>query len=661
MAIVDVDLNLEMKRAHPVLQETHQYRGEVTAEDPAYEQPEKITAQMKPHQLAAVHKALLFEKTGSVQYNIPANAPTVVNGRCKGSFRIRSNIGVLGDIVGYGKTLTALAIIAGNPTDDIHKEQQMISSAYSGSAYTVIERNGRQTIPEDKFIKSTLVIVPHGPVFIQWMEALKQHTSLNALVIDSQAAFRKQLPYEGANASLIRDKLSEYDLVLVKNTMIKKMIQHFDIPYRTENPLDSWGRIMVDEAHDMLNFIPCLDFRFLWMITSTYPVLAHKSSTRSVLTYSIRHLDPELLRYVLIKGNPEFVQRSFVVPAPVERYIECRMPARLRAIQPFLQGDVLDRINANDISGAIRAMGGQNETEDDVLQLVTRNLEREIHNKELAIKYVHDIHIPQDNRDTRLRTLDTELARLKEKMAALVERVTQLKEKSCSICMDTLDTPVILPCTHVMCGACILQWMRMPGSSGGPNKCSVCPECRAPIEAAHLVAVVEEKHKSNNVAVPPIVPRTLDKEETLIKLIHEKPEGRFLVFSRVENTFNRISQRLQDEGINSCEMKGTTATMMRNLERFERGEVRVIMLNTFHAGSGINISTATDVVIFHAMGLDKTQAVGRAQRVGRTSPLTIHNLCYPHELPSDRSDARDLAGPSSSSASSSSASSSSNA
>jgi len=59
------------------------------------------------------------------------------------------------------------------------------------------------------------------------------------------------------------------------------------------------------------------------------------------------------------------------------------------------------------------------------------------------------------------------------------------------------------------------------------------------------------------------------------------------------------------------------------------------------------------------MGLDKTQAVGRAQRVGRTSPLTIHNLCYPHELPSDRSDARDLAGPSSSSASSSSASSSS--
>jgi len=31
------------------------------------------------------------------------------------------------------------------------------------------------------------------------------------------------------------------------------------------------------------------------------------------------------------------------------------------------------------------------------------------------------------------------------------------------------------------------------------------------------------------------------------------------------------------------------------------------------------------------MGIDKQQAIGRAQRVGRKNPLFIHNLIYEHE------------------------------
>jgi len=44
------------------------------------------------------------------------------------------------------------------------------------------------------------------------------------------------------------------------------------------------------------------------------------------------------------------------------------------------------------------------------------------------------------------------------------------------------------------------------------------------------------------------------------------------------------------------------------------------------------ISYATDVVIFHSMDIDKQQAIGRAQRVGRTENLYVHNLCYDHEI-----------------------------
>jgi ERCC4-related helicase len=72
--------------------------------------------------------------------------------------------------------------------------------------------------------------------------------------------------------------------------------------------------------------------------------------------------------------------------------------------------------------------------------------------------------------------------------------------------------------------------------------------------------------------------------------------------------------------------------MMNVLNRFKKGDINIILLNTQNAGSGIDIIDATDIIIFHNMGNDKHQAIGRAQRVGRTTSLFIHNLCYSHEL-----------------------------
>ena len=45
----------------------------------------------------------------------------------------------------------------------------------------------------------------------------------------------------------------------------------------------------------------------------------------------------------------------------------------------------------------------------------------------------------------------------------------------------------------------------------------------------------------------------------------------------------------------------------------------------------IDISFATDVIIYHSMNNEKTQAIGRAHRVGRTKPLYVHTLLYEEE------------------------------
>jgi SNF2 family DNA or RNA helicase len=84
--------------------------------------------------------------------------------------------------------------------------------------------------------------------------------------------------------------------------------------------------------------------------------------------------------------------------------------------------------------------------------------------------------------------------------------------------------------------------------------------------------------------------------------------------------------------IKYSEIKGNTGAMMNILKDFNNGDLQVILLNTSHAGSGIDISTATDVIIFNSMPKEKAQAIGRAQRVGRTEKLTIHNLYYSNEI-----------------------------
>ena len=45
--------------------------------------------------------------------------------------------------------------------------------------------------------------------------------------------------------------------------------------------------------------------------------------------------------------------------------------------------NILDKINANDISGAIKELGGKNENENDIIDLVSKELKRELRRKKL--------------------------------------------------------------------------------------------------------------------------------------------------------------------------------------------------------------------------------------------------------------------------------------
>ena len=64
-----------------------------------------------------------------------------------------------------------------------------------------------------------------------------------------------------------------------------------------------------------------------------------------------------------------------------------------------------------------------------------------------------------------------------------------------------------------------------------------------------------------------------------------------------------------------------------------RGEVRILIVNTSALFAGVDLQMTTDIVVYDP---DRTanfgQIIGRAQRLGRTCSLTVHNLSYVRTL-----------------------------
>lgn len=218
---------------------------------------------------------------------------------------------------------------------------------------------------------------------------------------------------------------------------------------------------------------------------------------------------------MLVKNNPNFVRSSFELPQVQENYYMCSSPVHLSAIQPFLQPEIQHRINAGDIHGAIRAMGGREETEEELIDLVTKEINRDIANREREIIYIQLLDIPPENKEQRLKTVQDILKQLNERRDALTERISAVSEQTCSICYDNFNSPVMLKCMHIYCGNCLVQWMR------NQRGVRACPTCRKPIQSSELVAIVDTPTpKTEN-------PQLLSKEDKVIQLIQGSPNGKF--------------------------------------------------------------------------------------------------------------------------------------
>jgi hypothetical protein len=516
---------------------------------------------------------------------------------------VHSNVAILADLAGYGKTMTFLSLVVALNGKDIHWLPHTQIFMRDGYGTVMTKRREREKI------NTTLVVVPDNLVE-HWQRHLDDYTNLNYEIVDSD--------------NYTKILIDDYDLVLCP-------ARHYN-PFIRLNNEYCWNRIAFDEA-DSIN-IPNTEYasaRFLWLITATYdniPKRKNKGFLKAIFKPQDYWIDPIRTYFfpVVVRGTDSFVKSSFNLLEPEISFVECLTPSFIRAIHRYVTPHVLELVNAGDIDGAIVALGGCVDTNRNIMELVTRSVKNDITVVEAKIEVLERLKLTDEEREKRRLCLNLRLESLGVRRESLEKAISEVAQNDCTICCDRLCHPTVVPCcNNIFCGECLLTWLKDH---------AICPLCRGRINNNDLYTIVasETASKISSTSTTNQSSPKKDKLQAIIDIIKDRQDGgRFIIFSGHEETFTNLKRRLDHHNIRSG-LLTTIDISKTTLRRFRQGEISVILLNAEYNGAGIEIPEATDVILYHQLRPSlETQAIARAQRPGRHGRLRVWRLKHEHE------------------------------
>ena len=570
-----------------------------------------------------------------------------------------SRFSFLGDGVGVGKSLMVLGhiarlknapMIANIPKLNVHSTSNIYSLEHV-------------TYAADLSDAGCLIVVPHT-LYRQWQTYIKEQTTLKFLGVQT----KKVMEDENLMA-----KICAADLVLVSNTLYGQLQDYVDAHKLL------WKRVFYDEA-DTLHLPstrPRPTARFSWLISASWPNLLFPNvshyMTHIVLnqminnqTISGKPLDPTMKEFLqkqlqqsttatytytrfyfmstaffrdmvhsgnefrgrlVLRCRDEFVKESITLPPIQIRNILCRTTLLQQVVAHAIPADVRNLLHAGDIQGALQHLGVKSEESKSLVEAVSENRTKELDRlkKTYDFKASLEYSTPQA-KEAALSLLKTRIASLEEQIKGLKERIENYKDEMCPICFDESQSPTLTPCcSRIFCAGCILTSL---------TRQTTCPLCRAQINATGLRNLATEPLAvANEIVDPNKPPEPLKKTEQLLELIKKTPNAKFLVFSRYDNPFLQIAQEIEALKVSVKHLRGNKDVIASTLKGFQKGETKVLLLNSIQAGAGLNITAATHVILLHAMTHEEEkQILGRAYRLGRTEPLEVIRLLHNDEM-----------------------------
>ena len=173
---------------------------------------------------------------------------------------------------------------------------------------------------------------------------------------------------------------------------------------------------------------------------------------------------------------------------------------------------------------------------DDIIKISTNMLLKDLENRQKEYQYKSTLnYATEESKTYSLSNIQKKIDEIQKKIKLIENRV---QNRFCNVCNSDAEIPTItMCCKNVFCLSCIQESHKLN---------PICPFCRATISSNDIIIQTQlSKEKSieaPSVKVEPKLPNTI---ESLIKIIKEKENGKFLVVSLYENSLNELNEKLE--------------------------------------------------------------------------------------------------------------------
>jgi len=524
------------------------------------------------------------------------------------------------------------------------------SSPGAGKSFTILAHILDEKMREG-FTNNT-IIVP-GNLFDQWSDYIKLfNSSLRVLYIADVShliAVRYNL-----------DTIMDYDIILISTVMYPNLA--------SELINRQWGlhRVIFDEVDSVDNMVTePYPASYTWFVSASF-------SPEKIGTYS------EIFPYSKIESltcdcDQSFIDTCFKVKDKFELIYPCldtdidrawiieKEYNRAVPNDDTLEFAVIQKnMNVGKFSNVMKYGSGENEIAIK-LEYITDKATDAIsyfknYSKNLLIT-LRELLNTRTSLNESIKKLSTSRAMPRNRMVRgsapdntekeLAELTKQLTEIDTSIINTKCKLAVVLNNMNGLeyradcCGYLIPDPEIMTIKQGHDHKCIICdsPFKYSSVEALmnYDPVYVDSGHMSS-IDTFDKIPKNMTKLNTLKYIIHvaNKKHGcknlKMIVFCDNSTIFRDIEAIGKAAGNNVGILDNQDVKVVTKvIEDFGNGTTNLILIESQLYGAGLNLECCTDMVLFHTIS-NETQAIGRAQRLGRTTNLLVHKLYYQNEI-----------------------------
>lgn len=488
---------------------------------------------------------------------------------------LNTTVGIQADKTGYGKTLSMLTLCYRDKMEWTDKDFKTISEKHDYDNVPI-----SLEVLTHKISTNVNLILVSKNLLPQWLKEISHFPSMRYIAVDKKS-------------KVIDISDMKLDVCFVTPITYNKFME--------ANPDKIWKRFIFDEpAH--LNVPSMAEFHagFVWLVTAT-PDIIHSFHCRKrgyMKNYSKAFRNSFICGSITIKNDEKFLEECFSMPKT--HYINYNVTNLLyRKLNGVLSHDDMVLIERGDIK-ILRERLNLNVT-GNILEKLRENL-----TKELEVSKKIYLLRKEEGERKRIISLTKKLHNLEQNMKEKMEQ--------CGICYGELTTPATHPvCCNTFCLKCIVTWLRQNDS---------CPYCRQNCTVEDFIVEGKEEKKREK-------KEDNSPQGTLISILKSKPNGKFIVFTD-SCDYQTILRAMYENSINYIQIKGRKEVIQRNLKKFKDDiTIKVVFLNASSMGFGLNLQFVSDIIVYHSMKDDLyTQILGRANRLGRREPLTVHQFYH---------------------------------